>query len=236
VAELIPWRGSLADNAGDHARSLAARLRSDGRMDAVSITDRAGGHATLSPEVIASDLLGQGDQVFVHVACRDRNRNELLSLGWRLASAGIENVLTITGDYPREGLFGLARPVFDIDSVGLLKLCSAVNSGAIARDVVSRRVPRDRVRDFPRSPWRAGAPRPRPRTSISGPWSIPTSESSATCSRSTVRQHDIADSTLVSADGARLLTGLTLGALWRGDHPASRGSELRGVRADRSAP
>jgi hypothetical protein len=31
---------------------------------------------------------------------RDRNRNELLSLGWRPASAGIENALAITGDYP----------------------------------------------------------------------------------------------------------------------------------------
>jgi methylenetetrahydrofolate reductase (NADPH) len=149
VAELVPWRGSLADNAGDHARSLAARLRADGRVDAVSVTDGAGGHATLSPEVVASDLLDQGDQVIVHVACRDRNRNELLSLGWRLASAGIENVLAVTGDYPQEGPFGLARPVFDIDSVGLLELYSALSSGAIAGDVVSRRVRRDRVRDFP---------------------------------------------------------------------------------------
>jgi methylenetetrahydrofolate reductase (NADPH) len=149
VAELVPWRGPLADNAGDRARSLAARLRADGRVDAVSITDGAGGHATLSPEVFASELLGQGDQVIVHVACRDRNRNDLLSLGWRLASAGIENVLAITGDYPQEGTFGLAQPVFDIDSAGLLELYSALNSGAIASDLVSRRVPRDRVRDFP---------------------------------------------------------------------------------------
>jgi hypothetical protein len=30
---------------------------------------------------------------------------------------------------------------------------------------------------------------------------------------------------------ARVLIRLTSGELWRGDHPASRGSELRGVRA-----
>jgi len=149
VAELVGWRGPLAGNAGDHARSVAARLRADTRVDAVSITDGAGGHATLSPEVVAGELLTQGDQVIVHVACRDRNRNELMSLGWRLQSAGIENVLAITGDYPQEGPFGLARPVFDIDSVGLLQLYSALNSGAIADDVVSRRVPRDRAREFP---------------------------------------------------------------------------------------
>jgi methylenetetrahydrofolate reductase (NADPH) len=149
VAELVPWRGPLAEHAGDRARSLAARLRADGRIDAVSITDGAGGQASLSPEVFASELLSQGDQVIVHVACRDRNRNELLSLGWRLASAGIENVLAITGDYPRGGAFGVARPVFDLDSVGLLELYSTLNSGAIAEHMVSRRVPRDRTRDFP---------------------------------------------------------------------------------------
>jgi 5,10-methylenetetrahydrofolate reductase len=111
VAELVPWRGPLAGDAGAHARSLAARLRADGRVAAVSITDGAGGHATLSPEVFAGELHARGDHVIVHVSCRDPNRNELLSLGWRLSSAGIENVLAITGDYPREGAFGLARPV-----------------------------------------------------------------------------------------------------------------------------
>ena len=59
VAELVRWRGPLAQ------------------------------HARLPADVFASGLLGQGDQVIVHVACRDRNRNELLSLGWRLASARI---------------------------------------------------------------------------------------------------------------------------------------------------
>jgi hypothetical protein len=108
--ELVPWRGPLAEHAGGRARSLAARLPADGRIDAVSITDGAGGQAALSPEVFASELLSQGDQVIVHVACRDRNRNELLSLGW---------------------------------------LYSTLNSGAIAEHMVSRRVPRDRTRDFP---------------------------------------------------------------------------------------
>jgi methylenetetrahydrofolate reductase (NADPH) len=122
VAELVPWRGMLGDDAGARVRALASERGADGRFSALSITDSAGGHAMLSPEVLASQLTEAGQEVIVHVACRDRNRNELLSLGWRLASAGIDNLLVLSGDYPTEGYLGVARPVFDLDSVSLLAL------------------------------------------------------------------------------------------------------------------
>ncbi len=149
VAELVPWRGGLTDDAGARVRALAAELGADGRFAALSITDSAGGHAMLSPEVLASQLTEAGQDVIVHVACRDRNRNELLSLGWRLASAGIENLLVLSGDYPTEGYLGVARPVFDLDSVSLLALYDGLNHGEISRDVVGRAIPRDRARSVP---------------------------------------------------------------------------------------
>jgi methylenetetrahydrofolate reductase (NADPH) len=116
-------------------------------VDALSVTDNAGGHAMLSPEVLASELAAAGRETIVHITCRDRNRNELLSLGWRLASSGIGNLLVLSGDYPAEGYLGMARPVFDLDSVSLLALYDASNRGAIGRGVVSRPVPRDRARE-----------------------------------------------------------------------------------------
>jgi methylenetetrahydrofolate reductase (NADPH) len=146
VAELVPWRGALADDAGSKVRALAADLGADGRFAALSITDSAGGHPMLSPEVLASSLAEAGQEVIVHVACRDRNRNELLSLGWRLASAGVENLLVLSGDYPAEGYLGVARPVFDLDSVSLLHLYDGLNRGEIASDIVGRPIPRDRAR------------------------------------------------------------------------------------------
>jgi methylenetetrahydrofolate reductase (NADPH) len=149
VAELVPWRGALADDAGAWVRELATELGTDGRFDALSITDSAGGHAMLSPEVLASQLTEAGQEVIVHVACRDRNRNELLSLGWRLASAGINNLLVLSGDYPTEGYLGVARPVFDLDSVSLLALYEGLNHGEISRDVVGRPAARDRARSVP---------------------------------------------------------------------------------------
>ncbi len=129
VVELVPWRGTLSDEGGRKALALAAGLAGDPRIDAVSVTDNAGGHAMASPEIVGRELRAEGQEVIIHAACRDRNRNELLSLGWRLASAGFENILCLSGDYPVEGYGGVARPVFDIDSVALLKLYTSLNAG-----------------------------------------------------------------------------------------------------------
>ncbi len=149
IAELVPWRGALDDGAGARARVLATELAANPRIDALSITDNAGGHAMLSPEVLAADLVAAGQPAIVHVACRDRNRNELLSLGWRLASAGIEDLLVLSGDYPTEGYLGVARPVFDIDSVALLHLYSRMNEGALEGRVVARPIARDSDAEIP---------------------------------------------------------------------------------------
>jgi methylenetetrahydrofolate reductase (NADPH) len=122
VVELVPWRGPASVDAGRKAYELAAVLATDPTIDALSVTDNAGGHAMASPELLARDIVGRGGRAIVHVACRDRNRNELLSLGWRLASEGLETILCLSGDYPVDGYGGVARPVFDLDSVGLLEM------------------------------------------------------------------------------------------------------------------
>jgi methylenetetrahydrofolate reductase (NADPH) len=163
VVELVPWRGPLEDRSGERARALADGLREDPRIDAVSITDGAGGHAVLSPETFARDLAEHGQQTIVHVACRDRNRNELLSLGWRLATAGIENLLVVSGDYPVEGYLGVASPVFDLDSVALVHLYAGLNEGRIAEEVMGRPIVRDttpHVADL--GPMRGGGQPPSP--------------------------------------------------------------------------
>src|SRR6202012_5370420 len=44
-------------------------------------------------------------------------------------SAGLDNILALSGDYPIAGQSGTAAPVFDIDSVGLLHLLNDMNEG-----------------------------------------------------------------------------------------------------------
>ena len=129
IVELVPWRGVLDDPSGQRARAMAGALAADPRVHALSVTDNAGGHAMASPEILGRELLAAGSDVIVHVACRDRNRNELISLGWRLASAGFGNVLCLSGDYPVAGYEGLPRPVFDLDSVALLAMYADIAAG-----------------------------------------------------------------------------------------------------------
>jgi methylenetetrahydrofolate reductase (NADPH) len=57
------------------------------------------------------------------------NLNGLESEAWLLNSEGFHNILAMTGDYPIAGNDGLAKPVFDIDSVGLISMLSKMNGG-----------------------------------------------------------------------------------------------------------
>lgn len=49
-----------------------------------------------------------------------------------LNSEGFHNILAMTGDYPVAGNQGLAKPVFDIDSVGLICMLRNMNGGLAA--------------------------------------------------------------------------------------------------------
>jgi len=131
VAELVPWAGPLADEHGKRELDMGRELAADPRIAALSITDNAGGHPRLAPQILAAEYVGAGQDVIVHVACRDRSRSSLQSLGWELASRGLRNVLVISGDYPVEGYGGLSRPVFDLDSVSLLAMYAEMGPGAI---------------------------------------------------------------------------------------------------------
>ena len=129
AAEIVTSRGLLSAERGDRVLTLARELAADPRIDVLSITDNPGGHAMLAPDALGTDLVSRGQEVIIHLACKDWNRNALESRGWQLASQGFHNVLALSGDYPVTGHRGLAAPVFDIDSVALLSLFSEMNAG-----------------------------------------------------------------------------------------------------------
>ena len=135
VVELVPWAGELSDTRGQQPLRMASDLAGDPRITALSVTDNAGGHARLSPDAPGEALRALGHDVIVHVAARDRNRNALQSLGWDLLSRGLGTILAISGDYPVDGFQGLAKPVFDVDSVALLALYRELAEGAVARAI-----------------------------------------------------------------------------------------------------
>ena len=129
VAELVTSRGLLSAESGRALQARARELAANPRIDVLSITDNPGGNAMLAPDTLGNDLLSLGQEVIIHLACKDWNRNALESRGWKLGSEGFHNVLCMSGDYPVTGHSGHAAPVFDIDSVGLISLLAQMNDG-----------------------------------------------------------------------------------------------------------
>ena len=127
--ELVTSRGVITERSGRRVLELARALAQNPRIHALSITDNPGGNAMISSDVLGTDLISRGQDVIIHLSCKDWNRNALQSRGWQLASAGFNNVLALSGDCPTDGYRGLASGVFDIDSVGLLKMFSDMNAG-----------------------------------------------------------------------------------------------------------
>ena len=129
VAELVTSRGLLSAESGQALQARSRELAANPRIDVLSITDNPGGNAMLAPDTLGNDLLSLGQEVIIHLACKDWNRNALESRGWKLGSEGFNNVLCMSGDYPITGHGGHAAPVFDIDSVGLVSLLAQMNEG-----------------------------------------------------------------------------------------------------------
>ena len=131
AAELVTSRGLLSADSGRALQARARELAANPRIDVLSITDNPGGHAMLAPDTLGHDLLSLGQDVVIHLSCKDWNRNALESRGWKLGSEGFRNVLCMSGDYPVTGHRGHAAPVFDIDSVGLIALLAEMNAGLL---------------------------------------------------------------------------------------------------------
>jgi len=127
--ELVSTRGTMADLQAQHARAFATELVHLPDIDWVSITDNAGGNPQLSPMALGKPILYAGKEVLIHLSCKDFNRNGLESAAWELASEGFHNILALSGDYPAAGYHGRGKPVFDIDSIGLLTMLDEMNRG-----------------------------------------------------------------------------------------------------------
>jgi homocysteine S-methyltransferase len=70
-----------------------------------------------------------GIEVIVHITCRDRNLLGLQSDLMGASLLGLRSILAVTGDPARLGDQAGASSVFDLNSFGLIKLLSDLNSG-----------------------------------------------------------------------------------------------------------
>lgn len=99
------------------------------RVDAFNVTDQQSSVMRLGSLVTCYLLKQRGLEPILQVTCRDRNRIALQSDLLSAAVLGIENVLCLTGDHTTLGDHPQAKPVFDLDSVQLLKVAKGLMEG-----------------------------------------------------------------------------------------------------------
>ncbi len=128
TVELVPGRGSRGKSQ-DQVLRFAEQAAKRGLVHALSVTDNPGGHPTLAPDVIGVEFCRMGIEPIVHFTCKDKNRNQIESILYALDRLGVYNLLVMTGDYPLYGFQGKAKPVYDLDSVQLLRLIGRMNQG-----------------------------------------------------------------------------------------------------------
>ncbi|HBE03465.1 MAG TPA: bifunctional homocysteine S-methyltransferase/methylenetetrahydrofolate reductase, partial [Spirochaetia bacterium] len=105
----------------------AAQCREAG-IDAINIPDGPRASARLSPMITALRIQEKsGIEAVLHYCCRDRNIIGMQSDLLGAAAAGINNILSVTGDPPKLGDYPDATAVFDIDSIGLCRIISRLN-------------------------------------------------------------------------------------------------------------
>src|SRR6516164_8443430 len=114
TAEIAP---PLSGDADDVIR-LARPLK--GLADAVNVTDGAGARAHMGASAAAAILAREGIEPIQQFTCRDRNRIALQGDLLAAAALGVRNLLLLRGDDPTAGDQPDAKPVFDLDTVGLL--------------------------------------------------------------------------------------------------------------------
>ncbi len=107
-----------------------AQLVRDRGIDAVNIADSPMARVRMSCLSLAALVKEKvGLEVILHLTCRDRNLMGLQSDLMGAHALGIRSILAVTGDPPRLGDYPHATAVYDVDSVGLVKIIKKLNQG-----------------------------------------------------------------------------------------------------------
>jgi len=110
----------------DPAEFLRRAMPLKGLATAVNVTDGAGAKVHMSSLATAHFLVQSGIEPIFQMTCRDRNRLALQGDLLGAVALGIHNVLVLGGDDPKLGDQPEAKPVYDLDSRGLLKMAHAM--------------------------------------------------------------------------------------------------------------
>lgn len=115
TAEIAP-----PDSAAAEAVARAAAPLKE-VCDALNVTDASGANVHMASLGVCALLIRAGLEPVLQIACRDKNRIAIQGELLGAAALGVRNVLCLSGDSVQSGDHPEAKPVFDLDSVTLLR-------------------------------------------------------------------------------------------------------------------
>ena len=120
TAEMAPPKGT------DFSEQLAAARLLEGKVHAVNVTDMQSACLKASSLGLCIHLKQAGLEPILQITGRDRSRMAIMGDVLSAASFGIDTVLALTGDHPVVGDCRDSKPVYDLDSVGILRMLSTM--------------------------------------------------------------------------------------------------------------
>ena len=101
-----------------------------GGVDIVNIADGPRASARMANIAVCARLAAEtAVEPILHVCARDRSFLGLIAHLLGAQALGLRNLVIITGDPPKMGDYPFSTPVYDVDSVGLLRIAAGMNGG-----------------------------------------------------------------------------------------------------------
>jgi homocysteine S-methyltransferase len=124
--EIDPPKGIALDRIYEQVN----RVMASKKVDAIDINSGAMARVGMDALVVAGALEARGVETVPHLTTRDQNIIGLQAMllgAWTVG--GVRNVLAITGDPPSVGDYPETSGVYEVDSVGLVKILHRLNQG-----------------------------------------------------------------------------------------------------------
>jgi len=124
--EIDPPKGLNPQKAIDGARMLK-----EAGVDAINVADSPMARVRMSAMTLCYMIEHEvGVDTILHYTTRDRSLMGLQSDLLGAHAVGVRNILALTGDPPSLGEFLNSTAVYDVDSVGLIRIINQMNAGS----------------------------------------------------------------------------------------------------------